>query len=158
MKTYSLLIFVAILLSEGCVTKQSTVFNAADFAPYEADGSAVIQGHAFVRTEDNAKHNAAGLPVYLMPLTPYTQERANIMMKGGEPEEASPGLSKYVKSTTADMGGRYTFTGLPTGSYVVYSKIEWSHYKRSGGSYYAVGKVTVKNGENRHLVVCNPAL
>jgi hypothetical protein len=158
MHTRYLVIVAAALALSGCSTvNQSVAFNAADFKAYEAPGKALIQGHAFVRTADNAKHTAAGLNVYLVPLTPYTAERGSIMRSGKTPSPADPSLGQYVKTEVADIGGAFTFTGLPAGSYLVYCKIAW--YARSrraqGGDYYAVGKADVSEGEKKHLVVTN---
>jgi hypothetical protein len=151
--------YIAVLAASlalfGCVAvKQSAVFNAADFASYDLPGTAVIHGHAFARTDDGLKHNAAGLKVYLMPLTPYTEERAAIMRSGREPEAAEPGLNQHIKVVIADVSGGFEFAGLPPGGYVVYSKIEWSR-KHSSGDYYVVGQTSVANGEKKHLVVTN---
>ena len=148
-------VLAASLVLFGCASvKQSAVFNPADFAPYDSPGTAVIRGHAFARTDDGFKHNAAGLKVYLMPLTPYTEERAAIMHSGREPEPANPGLGQHVKVVIADIGGGFEFAGLPAGSYVVFSKIEWSR-KHNSGDIYVVGQTSVASGEKKHLVVTN---
>ncbi len=85
MHTKYLVVIAAVLALAGCstVVNQSVAFNAADLSGYEAPGSAVIRGFAFVLTNDGGKkttHNADRMAVYLMPLTPYTDERAAIML------------------------------------------------------------------------------
>jgi hypothetical protein len=141
----------------GCATvDQKAAFNEADFRPYTAQGTASIFGHAFARTDNGVKHTAAGLTVYLVPLTPYTEERANIMVAGREPSPADPQMDKYLKSVVADMGGQFKFDGLPAGSYLVFARIEWER-RRTGGDFFVVGRGTVAAGQKLHLVVSNVA-
>jgi hypothetical protein len=141
----------------GCTTAtQSVVFNEDDFAPYLAPGRAVIRGHAFVRTEDGRIHHASGLNVCLVPLTPYTEERARIMQAGDDPPPADPRLEKYVQTVVADNGGAFEFSNLPAGSYAVYCKITWWRRRLgASGDYYVVGRATVAAREKKHLVVTN---
>lgn len=157
MHTKHILALAAAFVLFGCTTvNQSVAFNEADFRPYDWPGTAVIRGHAFVRTESGRKENAAGLNVYLVPLTPYTAERANIMAAENDPAPPDPRLARYVRTDLADNGGAFEFTGLPAGSYVVYCEISWwRRHLGASGDYYVVGRATVADGERKHLVVTN---
>src|SRR5580693_6573500 len=116
MHTKHIVVLAAALALFGCSTvNQSTAFNAVDFRPYESPGTAEIHGHAFVRTDDGRIHKAAGLNVYLVPLTPYTDERAKIMQDNKTPTPTDPRLDKYVQAVVADAGGDFEFSGLPAG-------------------------------------------
>jgi hypothetical protein len=153
-----IIVLAAALVLFGCSTvNQSTAFNAGDFKPYESPGTAVIRGHAFVRTDEGKIEKAAGLAVYLVPLTPYTGERAKIMLRNRTPAPADPLLEKYVQVVVADVSGDFEFSGLPAGSYVVYSRIEWHgrKFSDSAGDDYVVGEATVAQGEKKRLVVTN---
>ena len=121
------LLAIAVLLGLcGCATvDQQVSFNEADYQPYLAQGTASIFGHAFVRTGDGFKHNAAGLIVYLVPLTPYTEERARIMLAGKEPSPADLQMNKYLRSVVGDVGGRSGSTGC-------LREVTWCLQKSSG--------------------------
>jgi hypothetical protein len=152
-----IVIITAVLTLLGCSTvNQSTTFNEADFAPYESTGKAVILGHAFVHIEDGRIFKAGGLNVYLVPLTPYTDERAKIIQSNKSPAPADPRLEKYTKVVVADIDGDFEFDGLPAGSYVVYCQIQWSRPKlRLYGDIFVAGEAVVAQGETKHLVVTN---
>ena len=113
----------------GCTTppvKQTVPFNEASFARFERPGTATISGEAFLRKRNGELALGAGRTVYLMPATGYTEERGKIMFEMKEPEPADPRLAKYVRSTRADSQGRFTFTRLPMGMYILYCKITWT--------------------------------
>ncbi len=141
----------------GCTTAIQTIaFNETDFTPYLSSGHSVIHGHAFVRTDNGRLHHASGLDVCLVPLTPYTAERARIMAAGDTPPPADPRLANYVQTVIADNGGAFEFDRLPAGNYVVYCKITWWKRRLGGsGDYYVVGRATVGDHEKKHLVVTN---
>lgn len=157
-------VICAFFLLAGCSTPvtQTVSFNEADYKPYEAAGTAVIHGHAFVRSDTGVKHGAAGINIYLVPLTAYTEERAKIMESGKEPAGADPRLENYIKTTVGDWGGDYKFEGLPAGKYLLYCKIEWEQQypnsmRRAGsGEVYAVARAQVSSGEHKSVVITNP--
>jgi hypothetical protein len=137
----------------GCSTvDQKASFGEGEFQPYLAHGTAAIFGHAFVRTPNGIMHHATGLPVYIVPLTPYTEERAEIMLAGKTPSPADPRMDKYVKTQIADNGGQFSFGSLPAGSYLVFSKISWLGGRYGGVDYYAVTKATVVERQRLHVV------
>ena len=155
MKT-SLVIIALVLGLCGCATppvKQIEAFNEAHFSRYQKPGTAQISGEAFLRTKGGDVKTAAGRRIYLVPLTPYTDERAKIMWERKEPEAADSRLARYTKSVTADAQGRFSFSALPAGSYVVYTKITWtvSDGSETGGS--ALTRVRLTEGEKKTVVV-----
>lgn len=153
-KIFPVLFAISFLLGlGGCSTvDQKASFNEVDFQPYLASGRSAVFGHAFVRTPNGVKHTAAGLPVRLVPLTPYTEERAEIMLAGKTPSPADPRMDKYVRTEVADMGGQFAFGDLPAGSYLVFCKIEWFGGRYGGVDYFAVAKATVAAGQRKHVV------
>ena len=157
----SALLGLALLLG-GCATvvNQTVPFDESEYQPYEARGTAVIQGHAFVRSDTGVKRGAAGLTICLVPLTAYTEERAKIMESGNEPGPMDPRLNRYIKTTVGDLGGgAYRFEGLSAGKYLLYCKIEWEAQfagtmrRDASGSAYAVARTEVANGEHKNVVV-----
>jgi hypothetical protein len=153
-KLSTLMLALALLIGlGGCATvDQKVPFNDGEFQRYLAPGSATLSGHAFVRTPNGIKHTAAGLPVYLVPLTPYTKERAEIMLVGKIPSPADSRMDKYVKTEIADMSGQFSFGELPAGSYLIYSKIEWEGGRYGDMTYWAVAKATIDAGQKKHVV------
>ncbi|HEY4248224.1 MAG TPA: hypothetical protein VGM64_15350 [Lacunisphaera sp.] len=153
----------AVLLVSACSTivNQSVAFNESDYSSSSTTGTAIIAGHAFVRSDTGAKHAAAGIPISLVPLTPYTEERAKIMESGKDPAPADPGLAKYVRTTVGDWGGSYKFEGLPVGNYLIFSRIKWERPFAGGmrrdasGDVYALARVQISNGEHKVVVVTN---
>jgi hypothetical protein len=153
----------AALLVSACSTivNQSVAFNDADYGFSSVPGTAIVAGHAFVRSDTGAKHTAAGIQISLVPLTPYTEERAKIMELGKDPAPADPGLAKYVRTTVGDLGGSYKFEGLPAGSYLIFCRIEWERpfaggRRRDGsGDFYGLARVQISNGEHKIVVVTN---
>ena len=158
------LTFAAIVALAGCTSppvNQTVSFDESDFKSYQTPGTAVIQGHAFVRSDTGVKHGAAGIQITLVPLTAYTEERAHIMESRRDPAPADPRLEPYVKTVVGDWGGDYKFEGLPAGKYLIFCKVEWerqnpNNMNRSGsGEFYALARTQVKNGEHKSVVVTN---
>jgi len=153
----------ALLLWSGCSTPvaQTVAFNEADYKFSETTGTAVIHGHAFVRSDTGVKHGAAGIQVFLVPLTDYTDERSKIMQSGKDPAPADPRLERYTKTVVGDWGGEFKFEGLPAGTFLIFCRIDWERqlpngHRRDGyGGFYALAKAQIKNGEHKSVVVTN---
>jgi len=146
------------------IVKQTTAFNEADFQAYARTGSATIQGNAFARSDTGRKHGAAGIMIYLVPLTPYTEERAKIMESGKEPAPADPELAKFVKSMVGNFYGAFAFQNLPAGKYLVYSKVSWepvfatSRARDASGDVWVVARTEVTDGQVAQVVASNVAI
>ena len=159
----SVIFGLALLLSAGCstVVNQTVTFAESDFQSYEARGTGLIQGHAFIRSDTGVKRGGAGIKISLVPLTAYTEERAMIMESGNEPGPMDPRLNKYVRTTVGDWGGAYRFEGLPAGKYLLYCKIEWeaqyagSLRRDASGSSYALARTVLSGGEHKNVVITN---
>ncbi len=153
----------AVLLVSACSTivNQSVPFNDADYGAFSAAGTAIVAGHAFVRSDTGVKRSAAGIQISLVPLTPYTEERAKIMESGKDPAPADSNLTKYIRTTVGDLDGSYKFEGLPAGSYLIFCRIQWERpfangRRRDGsGNFYALARVRISNGEQKSVVVTN---
>lgn len=162
-RTRSLAVGTVLLAMSACSTivNQSVAFNDADYGSASASGTAIVAGHVFVRSDTGRKHAAAGVQISLVPLTPYTEERAKIMESGKDPAPADPGLTKYVRTTVGDWGGSFKFENLPAGNYLIFCRIEWEQpfaggMRRDGsGDLYALARVQLSNGEHKNVVVTN---
>ena len=111
----------------------STAFNAEAFAWSAGTGQAVINGRINYR-QDGQVYDCTG-SVALTPDTPYTRNRFNILYgsidRAAVPEAvirartvADPNADyrSFVRSTTCNEG-RFSFTGLPDGSWFVITPV-----------------------------------
>jgi hypothetical protein len=158
------LILIGLLSLSACssIVPYSAPFNESDFVRYSVPGTAVIQGHTFVRSDTGIKRGGAGLTITLVPLTAYTEEAARIMASGKTPGPADPRLDKFTRTTVGDVGGgAFEFRDLPAGKYLLYCKIEWNAQyagtmrRDASGSMFAMAKTEVSNGQTKRVVVTN---
>lgn len=165
---HALVLLAAALILTGCqVAPQPyiTAFDPVEYEPYEREGTGVVVGQAFLRTEGGGVVTAAGRTVHLFPATKNSSEfimRSVIAYERLEP--ADPRAAKYGRSTIADADGRFRFEGLPAGRYYVTSYISW---KVPTGLYYggvatrteagvAYGWIDVEEGQVASVVVTRP--
>ncbi len=142
------------------VKEQSRVQR--EYAPYKSAGTAVITGQAFATTAGGVVKHAAGRLVVLNPVTWYTTEfwwKPNLAGEEGEPD---PSAMLYAKTAVADAEGRFSFEGLPAGSYFALTDVSWVtdptgadwYVRQYGTTYVKLGAiVTVKRGQRRTTIL-----
>ena len=127
--------------TEGAPGAQAAV--AADYYPYSKPGTASINGQAFVvvrggdvlldgqgyltTISDNAR-TASGSDVTLDPATPfamdwYMKSGTSLRRFGNAPKDATFRAAR--RTVVADESGKFTFTNLPAGRYIVRTTITW---------------------------------
>ncbi len=129
----------------GCVqtVQMQTPFDAAQHEFANKKGTAAITGQAFMRRNDGIVVYAAGSQVYLLPNTAYTQE---IVSKAAGAygtvniTNADRRLAQYIRRTQANGEGRFSFAGVPDGSYIVGTNVSWmaGDYQQGGDLIQAV--------------------
>lgn len=148
---------LALAFMTGCVQTYTiqTPFDPAEHAYAAKPGRAVVSGQAFLRRNDGMVVYAAGSRVYLLPNTSYVREIAatasgafgNARLANGDQR-----LVQYSKVTQANGEGRFSFLGVPDGSYLVVTNVVWM-----AGNYTQGGDitqlVTVSNGQNVDIVM-----
>ena len=107
-----------------------SAFRASDFAWSTAPGSAVVRG--LVDYSQGGRRFVCTGQVVLTPDAPYSRRR--ILQLYGSTERAALGVdevrsrqanrpsddySAYVRKAACDAGGRFSFSGLPTGDWFV---------------------------------------
>lgn len=116
---------------------------AADYYPYSKPGTATIDGQAFVivrggdvlldthgyltTLSDNAR-TASGRDVTLDPATPFAMDwymKAGTSLRRFENAPKDPTFRAARRTTVADESGRFKFTGLAPGRYIVRTTITW---------------------------------
>lgn len=131
---------------EGAATPNAApaqVSVAADYYPYSKPGTASINGQAFVvvrggdvlldgqgyltTISDNAR-TASGSDVTLDPATPfamdwYMKSGTSLRRFANTPKDAAFRAAR--RTAVADESGKFTFTNLPAGRYIVRTTITW---------------------------------
>lgn len=108
-------------------------FRASDFAWSKAAGRNALVGAVTYRA-GATRYTCAGTTVVLTPDTPWSRRRMGVLYQSGEraalpvadvrsrTAQAPAGDSEpYVKRATCDAAGRFSFAGLPDGSWFVVS-------------------------------------
>jgi len=148
---------------------------AADYYPYSKPGTATIDGQAFVivrggdvlldnqgyltTISDNAR-TASGNDVTLDPATPfamdwYMKSGTSLRRFTNAPKDAAFRAAR--KTTIADDAGKFKFTGLPAGRYIVRTTITWQTPRDSyrmmtqGGVASAV--IELVEGEQKTVIL-----
>ena len=150
---------------------------AADYYPYSKPGTASINGQAFVvvrggdvlldgkgyltTISDNAR-TASGSDVTLDPATPfamdwYMKSGTSLRRFGNTPKDATFRAAR--RTAVADESGKFTFTNLPAGRYIVRTTITWQTPRDSyrmmtqGGVASAV--IDISEGEAKTIILRN---
>lgn len=148
---------------------------AADYYPYSKAGTATIDGQAFVvvrggdvlldgqgyltTISDNAR-TASGSDVTLDPATPFAMDwyfKAGTSLRrfGNAPKD--PAFRAARKTAIADESGRFKFSALPAGRYIIRTTITWTTPRDSyrtmtqGGVASAV--IDLAEGEQKTVII-----
>jgi hypothetical protein len=148
---------------------------AADYYPYSKPGTATIEGQAFVVVQggdvildtkgylttlsDNTR-TASGNDVTLDPATPFAMDwymKSGTSLRRFTSAPNDPAFRAARKTAVADESGRFTFSNLPAGRYIVRTTITWKTPRDSyrtmtqGGVASAV--VDLADGERKTLIL-----
>lgn len=132
-------------------------FSDVDFAPYRGDGPASLDGEAFVKTENGEVRNCSGESVFLAPGTPFDFNvikafffNFDLAMK--EAGKAAP----YWRESLCDSQGKFAFTDVPVGTWIVVTVVRWGNSGRVIGGRSEGGqlaqKITLRPGKNRAVM------
>lgn len=131
---------------------QPPSLNEKDFFPYKAKGRATLAGQAFLGSSSGKAITQAGVPIHLIPITPYTRHWFDHNVKTvpcsatdpPSPAEvavaprslsdcahdaltrlrAEKRVAPYLRVTRANPTGHFWFTKIPAGRYYIVSLIE----------------------------------
>ena len=155
--------FVAIA---GCQTTadQSVAFDPKAAAFINTQGAVKIEGHAFYRSESGGVVYAAGEYVWLIPRTPYTDQRFRQLYGDAKYSkakwlpsvEADPDYVKFTRSTKAESDGRFSFDRVGPGEYYVATVVTWrpdGAMLTSGGAIYERVVVSGKEKDPVKVIV-----
>ncbi|HSF66090.1 MAG TPA: hypothetical protein VLA67_01535 [Nitrospiraceae bacterium] len=134
------------------ITAPSPSLNEKDFLPYKQKGQGALAGQAFLGSPSGKAITQAGVPIHLIPVTPYTRHWFDHSIKMTScsatetpvtSESASvprtptdcarealtrlqteKRLAPYIRTTRANPTGHFWFTKIPAGRYYIVSLIE----------------------------------
>lgn len=146
----------------GCVSMHNpgptpvsmrTAFSAQEHAAWNGSGDSSIEGQAFLRQRGGGVVTCAGQRVLLFPDTPYFQEVVSIASGGGKPATPpGPDAVAVTRNTMCDAEGRFRFSALPAGSWIVGTEVTWQvGYEPQGGA--VVRTVTVASGQTVNVLL-----
>lgn len=146
-----------LLFLVSCVqtVKVQTPFDPAEVAFSQKPGTATVSGQAFMRRNDGLVVYGAGSPVFLVPESRMLREAvtkfeaSNGMVKF---EAADARMKAYIRQTQANGEGRFSFSNIPDGNYLVFTTVTWKAGDWSqGGEIYRY--VTVAAGKNVDVIL-----
>ena len=126
----------AIAICGACVMAPPVLHNnVADlhcdeskWVPFDAVGSGIIEGQAFLRTRGGEVRTAAGSEVILIPSVGCVLDwwaKAGKVWSNRNFLPNDPSFRARIRRTIADGDGRFRFDGLPAGPYIVRSQVTW---------------------------------
>ena len=136
----------------------TAAFRTSDFAWSTAPGTGRIEGQLSYRPMGKV-HSCAAAGVLLTPDTPWVRSRMNILYSSTEkailpadevrrrtPPERSQDYSSFVRRTSCDSAGRFSFSGLPDGTWYVIT-VARPQPAGSGSDIAIMRRVTTKGSK-----------
>jgi hypothetical protein len=141
---------VSLLLLGGC---QTTVPIQTRFEPKAAEtalqpGTNTIKGSAFMRKRTGVIVPAAGEIVYLIPATPYAEERfaklfprgkLNPILTSRTADATDSDYARLMRTTKGDKSGNFSFENVKAGVWFISTTVSWYELRAelpSGGAIY----------------------
>jgi hypothetical protein len=158
----------------GCATTSpkfvtmSNKFNVNDVSWAKHSGNNKIVGSFLSRTVGGDVKTCAGLDVFLVPLSSYSEERIRIIYGNSIsgyrsatnlkdlPPEAPADYAASRRITKCDAQGEFTFSDLPDGSYFVTTTVTWGvpgQYVVSTQGGNLMKRIDLSGGKIERIVV-----
>jgi hypothetical protein len=103
-------------------------YSEAALIPYRGTGSGTVAGRAFTILRDKTVQVAANSTLGLMPDTAYTEEiEDRVFTKGQKLVPPDSRFTKYVRFTTTDGDGNFTFNHVKAGDYFVFCDLAFNY-------------------------------
>jgi hypothetical protein len=157
------MLVVALALG-GCASMGAPLALTQKFDPklaayINAPGRASISGQAFVRQSTGKLLRAIGTDIFLVPRTPYADERITALygerdqLKWGvRVPDADPRYEQYMRKTVAGSGGSFRFDHVADGGYHIVAMI-FLPSEYIGGEFPIIERVTVAGGKSVRVVM-----
>ena len=116
-------------LLAGCAHAPYTVeapFNPESVSWSQTPGTDTLKGQAFLRTVDGHVKTCAGYPVILVPYNRYFAEVTRAYVRGYSAlTNKDPRAHGYARETRCDADGKFSFSNLPSGEWLVVAEVRW---------------------------------
>ncbi len=157
-------ILLASVLFSGCRSAPTVAFDPSAAEFINKPGGTKIDGHAFFRAETGRVIFAAGEYAYLIPVTPYAEQRffqvygkgKYIQTKYMPWDDADAQFKKYMRSTKAESTGRSSFDKVGPGEYFIATSATWqpeNSFLTVGAAVYERVTITGKETEPVKVIV-----
>jgi hypothetical protein len=165
---------VSALSLSGCLAvnlPQRDVYNIeAEFVASDAEfildeGTANINGQAFLTTRGGDVRTCAGAEAQLFPATDYAKERIDVLYRGTGfnnfmdpifvPDESE--YHRLMRNTLCRADGTFSFNNVSAGHYFIYATVTWEvptggyGLRTSGGN--VLKEVIVQEGETVEVII-----
>ena len=158
------------LLCAGCQMPTGPVVSIVprvpwpeqEYARLDKKGKNAVSGQAFMKTRGGDVKTCAGETVTLSPVTSYSAQFFNMEVLGKREahQRLSPDVDSrihsYLKQTTADASGKFTFYDVPAGDYYLYTLVRWEAPTARGHSQqggWLGQKVSVRDEERNDFIL-----
>jgi hypothetical protein len=120
-------LFVALA---GCMSDDTpqvfTPYLEDDFQAWKGPGPANIIGQAFYKLPSGRVLTCAGATISLLPAAGYNLEAMQSFGMGkGYPENYNKSAMRFVRKTTCDSAGHFTFQSLPANNWIIMTHLSW---------------------------------
>lgn len=132
-------VLVSLVLA-GCASRAPVVYpplNEAEYQPFSRMGTSTISGTAFLVTRGGDIKKGAARQVFLIPQTSFVSSRLTDnddqyttfewLEFSGTDSTMIAKAWRHTKSAVADVDGKYSFTKVPAGKYIVETKLFWQY-------------------------------
>lgn len=100
-------------------------FPVAEYTRLPRKGRGTITGKIYVNDLYGTPVYGGGTRLYLNPVTSYSEQWYEASYLGGNKMEKADGrLFNYLKFTAADSSGKFSFYGVPSGSYYLIGTVK----------------------------------
>ena len=140
MKLPALLCLFASLSFFGCATRTPInlpPLNEAEYGPYASAGAAKVTGSVFLVTRGGDIKKGAARQVFLIPATSFVAARMtnadnyyttfDWLGFSGTDKETIAKAWRHTRIAVADVEGKFVFSNIPAGKYVVESQLFWQY-------------------------------
>lgn len=128
--------------------------DATEYAPFRQSGQGMITGQAFLTTRGGDVKVAAGRQVTLDPATAYSRAWYEEYGRVSDQMPPAPEFAAARRTTVADAEGRFRFSNLPSGSYIVRTSVTWETGSGSAGLQGGiVSDVVAVTGDTREVIL-----
>lgn len=151
-------------VTESRVYEHKAPLNDADYVAFLGEGTAMVSGEVSVKRRDGKIIHGEGFFMYLVPVTPYTQEWfEHAIVQDHRISGVDPRSLRATRATSVGTAGRFQFPNVQAGKYYLICAITqerqvvrflWAtEAKPAGPDIKAYALVTVTAGEQVKVTV-----